>query len=295
MAYGRKEYIHMAEALLRSYRRFSPDRPFAIITNEENRDRASKSFDSVIILNSSYGSGVVQKLALDIYTCFSETIFVDSDCLFYKDPEILWQSYANKPFCIRGWRHVTGNTEYETKRPYEFVKDIPFFLRQLSIKQLPHINSGVIYFDDSSKAHSVFQLARNIYQKREGMGFVSFKGAPINDEPALAAAMEKLNIEMYEWDPVNGMETAIGMNNYYAINVLSGNSRFLKNGQERSSVLLHFNVADWQRRIYAREQYRLFLENSAFGELRSNVRSLTHCTYPTMKKMLQKTRQLLSR
>ena len=44
----------------------------------------------------------------------------------------------------------------------------------------------------------------------------------------MAVAMEKCGISMDPWDSIRGMETAIGMRRSFAINVLKGESRFVK-------------------------------------------------------------------
>jgi hypothetical protein len=48
--------------------------------------------------------------------------------LFYKSPERIWRLYSGKDFSVRGWRYLTGRTEYEKKSPYEFVRNTPDLL-----------------------------------------------------------------------------------------------------------------------------------------------------------------------
>jgi hypothetical protein len=142
IAYGPEKYIRMARALALSYRRHNQRRPFAIVTDDRNTKDLENYFDLVIPLNPTYGVGVVQKLNLDRYSPFDETLFADSDCIFYKSPERIWRLYASKDFTVRGWRYLTGRTEYGRKSPYEFVRNTPDFLRQNNIRRLPHFNSG---------------------------------------------------------------------------------------------------------------------------------------------------------
>jgi hypothetical protein len=128
------------------------------------------------------------------------------------------------------------------------------------IKRLPHFNSGVFYFEREDSA-DIFRVARSVYERRAELGFVSFKGAPIADEPAFGVAMEHCGIQMDPWDGLNGMETAIGMRRGHSLNVLKGLSRFLKDGRERTPVLIHFNVDAQNGVVYHRELTRLFNEN----------------------------------
>ena len=267
IAYGPEKYIRMARALALSYRRQNPLRPFAIVTDDSNRKGLENYFDIVIPLNSTYGPGVVQKLNLDRYSPFDETLFVDSDCIFYKSPERIWRLYAGKDFTVRGWRYLTGWTEYEKKSPYQFVQNMPDFLRQNDITRFPHFNSGAFFFRKSETASNVFINARSIYERRKTLGFVPFKNAPINDEPAFAVAMEISGVEMDPWDNNEGMETAINMEDASSINVLTGKARFRKNGTDCDPVLIHFNVDAQSGTTYNREVCRLEYENCWFGSL----------------------------
>ena len=234
LAYGRPKYIRMAQALALSYRRYNPARPFAIITDEANAQTLSTYFDAIIIVKPEYGPGVVQKLYADKYSPFAKTLFVDSDCLFYKHPDELWNLYAHGPFSMRGWRYLTGDTDYEKRTPYKWVQNTSQFLKLNGISRLAHFNGGVFYFDRSDAAVKVFSISRSVYDRRAELGFVPFKGAPINDEPAMAVAMEKCGIDMDPWDSIRGMETAIGMRRASAVNVLKGESRFFKDNIKRN-------------------------------------------------------------
>jgi hypothetical protein len=254
----------MARALGLSYRRQNPLKPFAVVTDDSNAKALGEYFDVVIPLNSAYGVGVVQKLSVDRYSPFDETLFVDSDCLFYRSPERIWNLYAGKDFTIRGWRYLTGRTEYEKEKPYEFVEDMPDFLRQNNISRFPHFNGGVFFFRKSKIASKVFNTARSVYERRTTLGLIPFKNAPIADEPAFAVAMEIAGVEMDPWDNHQGMGTAINMENIYSLNVLRGKARFRKNGADCDPDLIHFNVDAQNGRTYNREVARLESENSRF-------------------------------
>jgi hypothetical protein len=285
IACGPRKYTRMAKALALSYRRQHQLRPFAIVTDDRNAKGLSNYFDVVIPLNPTYGAGVVQKLNLDRYSPFEETLFVDSDCIFYKSPERLWRLYACKDFTVRGWRYLTGQTEYEKKNPYEFIRDTASFLRRSNITRFPHFNNGVFFFRKSKTASNVFSNARSVYQQRTNLGLVPFKNAPIADEPAFAVAMEICGVEMDSWDSSDGMETAMNMENAYSINVLKGKARFRKGGADRDPVLIHFNVDAQNGTTYNREIYRLEFENCCFCSLRVEIALIIHSWILLMEKV----------
>ena len=183
IAYGRPKYIRMAQALSLSYRRHKPGRPFAIVTDEANAQTLSNYFDAVIIAKPEYGTGVIQKLYSDLYSPYAKTLFVDSDCLFYKHPDELWDLYSHGPFSMRGWRYLTGETDYEKRTPYTWVEDTSRFLKLNQISRLAHFNGGVFYFDHSDTALKLFGIARSLYERRVELGFVPFKPPPLMMSP----------------------------------------------------------------------------------------------------------------
>jgi hypothetical protein len=269
IAYGPRKYVRMARALSLSYRRLNPTRPIAIVTDRDNAAEMANYFDHVILYNPAYGSGVVQKLHADLYSPYDETLFVDSDCVFYKSPDRLWDLYAGKPFSVRGWRYLTGSTAYERQNPYEWVRDTTEFLKRNSILRLPHFNSGVFFFTNEPLAAKLFAQARMVYAKRDALGFVRFKNAPIADEPAFAVAMELCGIDMDPWDADNGMQTAINMQSGHSINVLEGQARFRKSNVAADPVLVHYNVNAQYSFVYNLEVCRLEFEHSRFRSLRT--------------------------
>ena len=54
-----------------------------------------------IPLRHEWGSGLEQKLYLDKYTCFEETLFVDADSIVVKDVEGLWEFFSNVSFGVK--------------------------------------------------------------------------------------------------------------------------------------------------------------------------------------------------
>lgn len=261
IAYGSKHYIKMAIALSRSYARLGSTRPFAVVTDQKNAGELSRHFDCIIPIEKSRGAGVAQKLFLDQYSPFQCTLFVDSDCLFYKNPEQIWRLYSSRCFGIAGWRYLDGASEYERENSYAFVDNMKEFLNKNRISRMPHLNSGLIYFDRSNLSREVFRVARAVYARRSELGMRQFKNSPVNDEPAFAAAMAVCGVELIGWCPEKGMETTICLDAPPKINVLEGKSRTMKGGVELAPALLHFNVGAQDSTFYRREMTRLALES----------------------------------
>ena len=93
MATGAKRYYEVAHNLLVSYRFFSrKPLPFAIICEEENEFTAD--FDRVILIEHPIHS-FLDKLRIPGLAPFDETIFIDSDCLAYRDLNGLWSIFSH--------------------------------------------------------------------------------------------------------------------------------------------------------------------------------------------------------
>ncbi|MFO1056430.1 MAG: hypothetical protein U1E53_05620 [Dongiaceae bacterium] len=265
IAYGPRKYLRMARALALSYRRLGGRRPLAVVTDAAGAAALLGCYDLVIPVDPALGQGVVHKLHLDRYSPFDATLFVDSDCLFYKHPERLWRLYDRGEVSVRGWRYLTGDTDYERDAPYEWVVDMKKFLGAAGIARLPHFNSGALFFRRSDRAEALFATARAVYDRRHELGLRPFKNAPANDEPILGIAMERCGVALDPWDPEEGMETAIRMCEPVELDVLRGRACFRKDDGLRSPCLLHFNVDAQESLAYQREICRLELERARFA------------------------------
>lgn len=95
IATGRDEYYVLAHNLLMSYRFHSRSSvPFGIICDRQNEYTAD--FDTVILLDDPKCS-YFDKLRLPELAPFDETIFIDADCLAYRDLNGLWSIFRKGP------------------------------------------------------------------------------------------------------------------------------------------------------------------------------------------------------
>jgi hypothetical protein len=274
IAYGPHKYIRMAEALALSYRRWNFSLPFCVVTDQANAEKLAVYFDAVCPVNPSYGRGVAQKLSVDRYSPFDETLFVDSDCIFYHDPRLTWDAYATDDFVIKGWRYLTRGDQHAD------INDLGLLLEQTALDRIGNFNSGIFYFRKTEKARRLFDTARAVYDRRAELALKPFKSSPIADEPVLAIAMEMCGIGFEPWDPSTGMETWISMRNLQSVNVLKANSRVVKHGKTVEPAVIHYNVDGQISLAYLRDAFRLAYEKKPLGELRARAAaSWLHCWY----------------
>ena len=91
IATGDKWYYRIAGDLLRSYRLFSAEPlPFAIICDRNGP--CTGEFDRVILMDHPFGS-CLDKLRLPESIPFDETVFIDADCLAFRDLNDFWEAF----------------------------------------------------------------------------------------------------------------------------------------------------------------------------------------------------------
>jgi len=284
LAFGKALYIQMAKALAISMRLHGLKSPLAIVTDTSDLE-INHLFDKVIKYNPSYGSGVSQKIHVDLYTPFEETIFIDSDCLVYKNPELLWNTYkTNQPFGIMGAKTLTSSDQHYA------VNNLKVFLKILNLSKMHDINTGIFYFDNTAMKSLFFEKCREIYNDRDRLPFKVFKDSPVNDEPIFAAALEILSINPLKWDEVNILGFASGkLKNINKINVLNGNSYFIRDGLAVHPMVIHFHVYSQNFFIYRREIKRLEIQNKFIADLLSLILLFPKCTIFSLRYSIRKT------
>lgn len=103
LATGHIKYYKMALNMLRSFRLHNPDAKFAIICDKENE--ITKQFDTTVILEKANGD-YRDKFSLLINSPYDETIFIEPDCLIYRNLDSFWDILAGKSdFSCFGWNN----------------------------------------------------------------------------------------------------------------------------------------------------------------------------------------------
>jgi hypothetical protein len=222
-------------------------------------------YDVVVVIDLSYGKGVVQKLSIDRYSPFDQTLFIDSDCLFYKDPIQSWKAYATGDFVIKGRNYLGPGQRHEN------VKDLIALFEKTGITRMANFNSGMFYFRKGELADRLFARARALYERRTELGLKPFKNAPVADEPVISVAMEMCGIEMHQWDPTAGMETWMHMRDMRHVNVIKGQSTVTKHGKTLAPAVIHYHVGGQLSFAYQRDTFRLAYENRLLTEGRALI------------------------
>ncbi|MBS1533086.1 MAG: hypothetical protein JSU01_22490, partial [Bacteroidetes bacterium] len=137
IAQGEKRYIDMAKMLALSLKLNAPGIQRAVVTDAANEFRGL--YDICIPFEPAYGKGLHQKLYLDKYTPFEETLFIDSDCLAVKPLGDTFSLCAEHNFAVFGDQVTTG----------EWYMDVAAMCKRFGLASIPMFNGGAYYFKRS--------------------------------------------------------------------------------------------------------------------------------------------------
>ena len=230
LAFGSPRYIEMAKSLARSLLLHDPGLPRAIVTDSTDPELATL-FTHVLPLRREYGSNVRQKLFLDDYTPFEETLFIDSDCLAVRPLDDFWLAFQDVPFGVCGQRILyAGETD-------EYL-DVGFILRRFHLSGLPKFNGGIYYFRRTLEAIRLFDTARDLMNHATELHFTDFRGDGPADEALFSVAMALHGLTVTDMG-LGGMWTPIDATSRLQVDVPNGLCFFTKRGRRLAPHILH--------------------------------------------------------
>ncbi len=209
--YGDVKYLKSAVASVVSLRRHDNERPVALLCEKQHLEYLeehglSDVFDVIHILSPAHTSIVGFKHNLHEYLVFDRNLFLDSDIIWCKDPDPLWQSFNPHPFTITGTQ-VSDNF-FGGPKNIGILADIFLRRRQRTLKKfgltyLSRVQTGMIYARDYSTTKKVCTLAQEMLSRKDETHFRSrtleHGRSEESCEWSLAMAMAKLNIPVYPW------------------------------------------------------------------------------------------------
>lgn len=230
IAFGSEKYLEVARNLARSIKLNAPGLPLAIVTDLFDADLSD--FDVVIPTDPSGGRTLFHKLALDLYTPFDETIFLDSDCFVTRNMDSVWEAFTKHEFGVVGEQRVSGEW---------FGTDIAAIRDACAIAgSMPKFNSGFIYWESGDLSDRVFAEAREMWSQYESIGLGQFRDTMFRaDEPILSIGMARHGVQAMP-DPGTVMNTPIGIRGRMRINLLSATCSFNKDGRVVRPAVAHF-------------------------------------------------------
>lgn len=209
--YGHSKYLKHAVASVVSLRRYDEDRPVALVCEPKHKKiledhGLSGIFDVIRELPSEHASIVGFKHNIHNYMFFEKNIFLDSDIIWCKDPDSLWQSFKPYPFTITGTQ-VSDNF-FGGPKNIGIIADIFLRRRQRTLNHfgltyLSRVQTGMIYAQDYNVTKKICELSQTMLDRKNETHFRSrtleHGRSEESCEWSMAMAMSKLNLPVYPW------------------------------------------------------------------------------------------------
>lgn len=218
IATGKEQYYEIARNLLRSYRFATKNPlPFALLCDTENE--YTKEFDDVRIFDEAK-CNYLDKLEMYALLPYDINIFIDADCLVYRDINRLFDIFENADdFSCFGrvlpLDDKTGWFEYDNLKD-EMKSQIDYVVG---------LHGGIYYMRKTDLCKNVFDSAKAFSEDYYSYGF---KGKFTNpgDEPLIALSMavnkckpipHDLSAIFCYWECENGIKLNLKNNSAYVV------------------------------------------------------------------------------
>ena len=250
IATGNEQFYRIATNLLQSYRFFSAaPMPFALICDRENE--YSAEFDQTIILEDPDCS-YLDKLRLPEYIPYDETIFIDSDCLAYRDLNEFWEAFENAPdFSAFGHN-------YPIEYPYAWFKreDVGEFADRIQF--IPDFIGGVYFLRKSQYLDEFAKTCDYVLRHYYDYRFRQFENPCDEAVIALSMAIHGGGTIGDKSLPVCFYPHCIHFEADISLGLLSYDSCYQKEqGIVTDGRMIHWGSGNTRRPVYLLEEYRL--------------------------------------
>lgn len=250
LAVGQDKYYQLAANLLKSYKLHSNDTfPFAIIADRKNS--ITDMFDKVILLekpNYSY----LDKIEIINNPPFDQNIFIDSDCLAYKDINSYWNYFPEKGVSCFGRALPLNSSD-----GWFEIKDIGEYKNQVTF--IPQMHGGIMFFNRDETTKNIYTLAKIIIENYSSFKFKYFEKPA--DEPALSLSMAVYGIKPIELSTEEAQTAFLFLPTAKQVkmNISKGQLDYISTQNEhvKNVKLLHWQNFNTEKPIYKIEIVRL--------------------------------------
>ena len=232
LAVGGADYFDQAYFLGLSAKTNMPGLPLAVVTDDTS-NRLKGVYDYLIQPDPDLGFGMRQKLYIDHYSPFEETLYVDSDCLVTRPLHAelaMIRKYCFSPVVLRYLN--AGESD-------EWFDDLQKVMSEHGLTWLPKFNGGVFFFNRAEESRKVFEVARRFHLDYRSFGLKPFDRTGPNDEPLFALAMAMTGLRGFS-DGGRLMRTPVGLRGKLFIEPRGGGCRFVRAEGEVEPAICHF-------------------------------------------------------
>ena len=217
VVYGKLKYLRDAVASVTTLRRYDTRRPVALVCQPKHRQEIEKQglsdiFDRYVPLKEGHDSIVGFKHNVHEYMVFARNMFLDSDMVWCRNPDPLWNGLSFYSYTITG--ALKADYFFGAPKGLGIIRDIVLRRRERTLQRfglsyLSRVQSGMIYARDKAKTREVCELAGEMLDRITETHFQSRRkeaGRSLEScEWSLAMAMSKLNLPVFYWQ--NGHES----------------------------------------------------------------------------------------
>jgi hypothetical protein len=231
IALGHERYAKQTEILSLSLKKNMPGVAIAVVTDNP---RLAAFADFIIPPLSGLPIGVLQKVYLDHYTPFEETLFIDSDCIVTRPFHEELREISKFDFSpiVETITSPDGADDY--------LYNLPEALKMVGGKAFPKFNGGVYFFRGGELSSSVFTVARDIHGSYRDYGIKTFDQSGPNEETIFGLALSKLGVGDLYIDFGRLMRTPTGLKGTIEIEPLGGGCSFERIDGWVSPAICHF-------------------------------------------------------
>jgi hypothetical protein len=209
--YGDVKYLQHAVSSAQTIRRYDQTRKIALVCEEVHRKELRKYnlehlFDVISEIEPEHRSITGFKHNVHRYQIFERSLFLDSDIIWCRNPDHLWENLRTYDFTITG--NLKADAFFGAPKGFGVLKNIVLKRRERTLKRfglryLIRVQSGMMFIQDDEIAKKVCELASEFISRMDDTHFQSRgreKGRNLEScEWSLAMAMSALDIPVLPW------------------------------------------------------------------------------------------------
>jgi hypothetical protein len=259
IAVGNAYYLKIAANLLQSFLLWNKENDvnFLLLTDNATFYDQYKNLTKVTIrqiLLAESEKSFTSKFNLFEHAIADENLFIDCDCLIYKNLDFVFEEFGDKNFSAVGNNIASG----------EFFCNVKKTLSQFKIDSMPKFVGSIYYFKNNAQSQRVFENALQLKKKYDELGFVRLRDKE-NEEPLFAVAMQmageklllntgniKADLMYYKKVSSNILKGQAQVSD--PITTITGGEAIPDNAMP---AILHFNASFSEGNLYKSEAIRL--------------------------------------
>lgn len=216
-SYGSIGYLKNVIASVITLRRYDTERPVYLYCTDEHQKVLDKYslrylFKDVGTLPDENASIPGFKHNIEKFMPFEKNLLLDSDIVWCRDPNPLWQSLSPYKFTITG--NEKADIFFGGPKGISVLLDVFLKRRQRTLKRfgltyLSRVQAGMIYAADSETVSQICKLSKEYFSMQKKTHFRSRKEEKGREDEScewsLAMAMASHKIQVFPW--LNGFES----------------------------------------------------------------------------------------